>query len=132
MGTTVISGRYKNAREFFRDYFQRSLDSGRIIDFAIKGKISNFSQDEAVAYVAYKGDDGRISAFVAIMAKVGQNSFSIKCISEDEGPMEKECPQKILRLLDAPRPDSYATSWRQKCGDTREWPEESTGMAAGM
>ena len=40
--------------------------------------------------------------------------FSYKDMSEDAGPCERECPEKILKLL-TPTTNQHATRWRADC-----------------
>ena len=44
------------------------------------------------------------------------DNFGYKDMSEDMGPCQSECPERILKLL-TPTESQYANDWRQRCWD---------------
>lgn len=42
-------------------------------------------------------------------------NFGYKDMEEGMGPVESECPLRILRLLDEPAPNEWAAQWRERC-----------------
>ena len=64
-------------------------------------------------------EKGSNSREVIAVVTLGSNhprsgEFSYKDMSEDAGPCERECPEKILKLLTATT-NQYATRWRADC-----------------
>jgi hypothetical protein len=70
--------------------------------------------DRAGRYYAVRYPDGRVEAVVALGSKTRDGQVSIKLVSENEGPLEKSCPARILdKLTEAP--NEYARDWRAAC-----------------
>lgn len=58
---------------------------------------------------------GKVFAVIALTSYSSKDSqFCYKDMSEDCGPYETSCPQKILKLL-TPTDNEYAIKWRESC-----------------
>lgn len=137
-----------------RDYFAREFDhaTGRVLDCA---------STLGTAYLAYELRDKATGAALAVIGIVclthwnrsDQFNFGYKDMTEDMGPCESRCPERILRQLTpvrqlmraghfSPSGALWAWHWRRHCeanltrrafegsriralqpGDTLTWPE---------
>lgn len=55
-----------------------------------------------------------VAAVVLVRKSPRYPEFSYKAMDEHAGPVERECPEKILKLL-TPTTNQYATQWRADC-----------------
>jgi hypothetical protein len=77
-----------------------------------------------VAYAAVETlhPDGRREVWAAVTLikyDKGPYGFGTKDMSEDMGPYESNCPERILRLL-TPTDNEYAKKWRARCWENVE------------
>lgn len=118
-------------KEFFSKEFNYSENGneGRVIETSRKGSI---------VYIAYQtrrddSDTYRVSAIVCLTSWNHKEKFNFgyKDIDESMGPVECNCPEKILDLL-TPTEQEYAVKWRNKCRDNikrhKNLPKLSEGM----
>lgn len=91
---------------------------GNVIDLEVGG----ISEGEfaAVGYAAVENAEaGTIEAVVLLLQHDQQNgadSYRLKDMTEDEGPMVDCCPERILDQL-SPTNDVLAAHWRERCRD---------------
>ena len=80
--------------------------AGEVLDLAMKGN---------VGYAAYKSPKGPIYALVIPTRRKTKDYFNFwyKIESEDMGPYEYSCPERILSQL-GPPPNKHAEKWRAK------------------
>lgn len=88
-----------------------------------KGKILDCASNFRAAYMAYEfyvGDKREVVALVCAIHYVPNDpagyNFGYKDMDETMGPVESECPARILDLL-TPTDNEYALRWRQRCRD---------------
>jgi hypothetical protein len=69
----------------------------------------------AVERIDLKTNERRVFAVVILLnyAK-GYHNFGYKDMDESCGPVESNCPERILKLL-TPTDSEYANEWRQRC-----------------
>lgn len=68
------------------------------------------------AYIAFESPHGGVAAAVFLLgfAPKSMYDFGYKDMDESMGPVECDCPERILKLLTA-EPTGYAAEWREKC-----------------
>jgi hypothetical protein len=72
------------------------------------------TRDGEVVYAALRGEDPQeVWGLVLIIKREGKH-LHVKRISEDMGPYDDRCPQKILDLLSEPS-NEWARDWRRRC-----------------
>jgi hypothetical protein len=79
--------------------------ASRVIDTARYG---------TVIYAAVRSEDGAEIFGLVLVAERNGGTLYTKAISEDMGPAEDCCPERILDLLSEPS-DEWAREWRQRC-----------------
>lgn len=97
--------------ESVRDFLQeQSLGKGHeILEFALK--------EFRTAYAAVKTlETGQVWGCVWHVDTKGDRDFNFgwKTVSEDMGPYQQDCPEKILNLL-TPTESECAKEWRARC-----------------
>jgi hypothetical protein len=91
---------------------------GNVVDLEVGG----ISEGEfaAVGYAAVENAvAGTIEAVVLLLQhdqENGADSYRLKDMTEDEGPMVDYCPERILDQL-SPTNDVLAAHWRERCRD---------------
>ena len=102
-----------------REYLLQMMgaDRERVIACSVVGN--------KVAYMAFRARDsaGEMTRVVALVFLVEErdHDFGWKCIDETMGPVETECPEKILKLLTPlEENEGYAEEWRRKCWERIE------------
>lgn len=103
-------------RAFFEQEFPSMLGTnGRILDCA---SVSN------VFYAVVQNNENASYApneawmLVVLMQRTRDwYNFTYKEMSEDMGPCEARCPERLLTLIErlAPQPSEYAAEWRKNC-----------------
>lgn len=68
-------------------------------------------------YSAWYDKEGNIYASV-ILFHIKGNEITYKEITENGGPYECDCPQRILKIL-SPTTNEYALDWRNRCIEKR-------------
>lgn len=115
------TGTYREPGESNRDFFQRELfPSGRaeIIDCVtlpgLEGKVFYAAMRQVETIKGYC-EAGEVWALVVLMhGTPGRGQFTYKEMSEDSGPAEDRCPERILELL-TPTDSEWANEWRSRC-----------------
>lgn len=107
MGGTGAWCRARTREQFFHAELEHDLFIGDVIDYAVKG---------TVIYMAVKHPDGYVYGAVVqtYRDRIDKDYWIYKAMSEDEGPRERKCPLRILRLL-SPTDNPYAIQWREEC-----------------
>jgi len=112
MGWTFTN---KNQGVSVREFFEKEFNGkqGCVIDCAVKGY--------RTAYLAYEclNEDGTRKSVIGIVCLLGYKphdyyNFGYKDMSEEMGPCESECPERILKLL-TPTTYEWAQQWRDRC-----------------
>lgn len=114
MGTTCME-KPKNVKEYLTKLgtWENEKESSKVLDLAIVrlrtayGAVERINKETGERYVFalvvaisfYRGDD---------------QTFCYKDMSEDMGPYQAECPERILHLL-TPTDQKYAVEWRANC-----------------
>lgn len=109
MGWTEVG--YRAPGESHAEFFGREIlgEGRRIIAGAHIGGIGG------VFYAAVReGDAGEVGALVVLTGGRSGSSFRWKAMSEEMGPSEDHCPEKILELLTSTA-NEYALAWRERC-----------------
>jgi len=72
--------------------------------------------DRTTAYIAFETPKGGVAAAVFLLgyAVKARYDFGYKDMDETMGPVESDCPERILKLLTA-EPIGYAKEWRERC-----------------
>ncbi len=124
MGST---GCYREPGQTDIEFFTRELigDDGGELLAGVTMPLGDFDWSH-VFYAAWKlgprhGDEaGDVVALVVMLKRIPRSSdgcnFYYKAITEQMGPADDTCPERILKLL-TPTENEYATEWRQKCWD---------------
>jgi len=79
--------------------------AARVIDTARYGQ---------VIYAAVRSSDGQEVFGLVLLTKRHGGVLYTKPVSEDMGPVEENCPARILDRLTEPS-NQYAYRWRQRC-----------------
>ncbi|OYU90488.1 MAG: hypothetical protein CFE29_06395 [Bradyrhizobiaceae bacterium PARB1] len=91
---------------------------GRVVDIEMSG--TNEGNYAAVGYAAVENAEaGTVEAVVLMVQhdpKAGADSYRLKDMAEEEGPVLDFCPERILDLL-SPTDDVLALHWRERCRD---------------
>jgi hypothetical protein len=99
----------QTVKDFFEKEFTNDGKTG-VLDCAVVNR--------NVAYLAYKSfKDGHVFAIVCLLQYRPHDyyyNFGYKDMDESMGPLEHDCPERILNLLSPPSP-GYATEWRGRC-----------------
>lgn len=109
MGWTEVG--YRTPGESHAEFFEREIlgDGRRIIAGAHIGGIGG------TYYAAVRElDAGEVWALVVLTGGRSGSSFRWKEMSEEMGPSEDSCPERILELL-TPTRNEYALAWRERC-----------------
>lgn len=91
---------------------------GNVVDLEVGG----ISEGEfaAVGYAAVENAEaGTIEAVILLLQhdqENGADSYRLKDMTENEGPMVDYCPKRILDQL-SPTNDVLAAHWRERCWD---------------
>jgi Domain of unknown function (DUF6927) len=93
--------------------------ASRVVDTARYG---------TVIYAAVRSEDGAEVFGLVLLAERSGGVLYTKAISEDMGPAEDCCPERILDLLSEPS-DEWAREWRQRCRARIERGRPSRGQA---
>ena len=116
MGWTYSNKGSLNTKEFFEKEFNHNNS-----ETGISGKVLACSTSNGVSYIAYEyitPNERKVSAIVCLLHRESNNphgcNFGYKDITEDMGPVENKCPEKVLKLL-TPTDNRLANSWRQSC-----------------
>lgn len=111
MGWTSIPTSYLRNKQSsgIKEYLikEYSNEKYRAVDYSRKGK---------TVYMAFESTDTKEVFAVVIMISFEKGEFFYKEIHEASGPLQIECPQRILKKL-TPTYDKYAQEWRKKCWD---------------
>ena len=104
-------------KDFFAKQFDYKNEDGG------SGKIIACSSKLGTTYLAYKVvgpmGDGETIGIVCLTAYDHKDyyNFGYKDMSENMGPNQYDCPEKILKLL-TPTTHKYALEWRKNCQET--------------
>jgi hypothetical protein len=89
---------------------------GKVVDIEMTG--TNEGNYAAVGYAAFENADARTVEAVVLMLQhdpeAGPESYRLKAMVEEEGPVLDFCPERILDLL-SPTEDVLASHWRERC-----------------
>lgn len=89
---------------------------GKVVDIAMCG--INEGNYAAVGYAAVENAEaGTVEAVVLMVQhdpEAGADSYRLKDMVEEEGPVLDFCPERILDLL-SPTDDVLASHWRERC-----------------
>jgi hypothetical protein len=85
------------------------------------------------AYIAYETKEG-VVALVCLLDYVKNDhyNFGYKDMDETMGPLERECPERILKLLTAPPANEYARQWREDCWENLRQRQSAKKPEVGM
>lgn len=104
-----------NVKQDLRDActFTNNNVSYRVLDDALVNMREYYA---AVERTDSETGDVRVLAFVTMVDYVRNDyySFGTKEMTEEEGPVISNCPEKILKLL-TPTDVEYANDWRARC-----------------
>jgi hypothetical protein len=91
---------------------------GKVVDIEMTG--INEGNYAAVGYAAVENAEaGTVEAVVLLLQhdpEIGPDSYRLKDMSEEEGPVLDFCPERILDQL-SPTDDVLASHWRERCRD---------------
>ena len=99
----------KAVKEFFKEEFERE-DNFELIDYSRKGN---------TVYMAVKNIVKNEVFAVVTMISFQDGEFFWKEMDETVGPVQVECPQRILKKL-SPTEHEYAKDWRKRCWEYHE------------
>jgi hypothetical protein len=109
--TTFNKPKHISPSDYFRDSFSHEPNH-ELLDIAIVKRMT--------AYMAVRiKSTGEVIAFVYLLTySKSWDNFGYKDMSEFAGPVQSECPKRILELL-TPLSDSedntWAKNWRERC-----------------
>jgi hypothetical protein len=111
--TTFNKPKHISPSDYFRDAFKHEPNH-ELLDIAIVKRMT--------AYMAVRlKDTGEVIALVYMLTYSRTwDNFGYKDMSEFAGPVQSECPKRILELL-TPLPDNddssttWAKNWRERC-----------------
>jgi len=92
--------------------------AARVIDTARYGQ---------VIYAAVRSSDGQEVFGLVLLTKRHSGVLYTKPVSEDMGPVEDNCPARILDLFTEPI-NQHARGWRQRCRDRLAKPRPRQGQ----
>lgn len=98
----------------------------RVLDSAIVRLTTYYAAVEHIS------PDGTRRVWAAVfLLNLGRGNFSYKDMDESVGPTERNCPERILKLLTPLADDdkSYAVQWRADCWANVEARKAKRGMA---
>lgn len=105
----------ENIKEYFREDFEFENDNVKqtILDSAIVHFNEYYA---AVKRVNKKTGEVQVYAAVCALAYDRHNyyDFGYKDMDESVGPVQTECPERILKML-TPTDHVYANNWRHAC-----------------
>ncbi len=117
MGWTTT---YKSKNESAKEYIEANLlkwtsktHTYKVLD---GGVVKFRTYYGAVECIENATGNRRVFAVIILLSyyKDGYYNFGYKDMSEDEGPCQAECPERILKLL-TPTESKYANDWRASC-----------------
>lgn len=82
-------------------------------------------------YSAIRHPTGEVFGLVTLLRKNRDGDIMVKDMSEDMGPCESECPEKILALL-SPTDAEYAIAWRERCRNNKNIVKANKGKRAEL
>lgn len=101
------TGTYRPYGQSLRDFFQAEFIDNEILDFA--------TVNRTTCYAAMrKGDEVWGLVILVTYPKNDWENIRFKYVSEEMGPVESQCPVRILDLL-TPTDSKYAQEWRDRC-----------------
>lgn len=65
-------------------------------------------------YAVRNNTTGTVFGLVALVRRERGGYILTKLVTEDMGPCESRCPERILAML-SPAQDEYALAWRERC-----------------
>lgn len=104
-------GNFRNAEEFITSEFDNLFGQESVVDYAIRSKSPNFRK--ATCYVVFKNSKNESMACAIYLQKRG-NEYLYKAETENMGPCEAKCPQRLLMLLEHTA-NERAIEWRDRC-----------------
>jgi hypothetical protein len=104
MGWTTTNRNGKSLKEFLAE----QLWPHKVIDIAVVYM--------RTAYIAFELKDGTVTCGIFLLQFNPGDGYEIgyKDMDETVGPYERNCPERILKLLTA-EPVGYAAEWRADC-----------------
>jgi hypothetical protein len=116
--TTTYKSKNTSAKEYIEDnllVWKSDTYSYRVLDGGVVKFRTYYGAVEKTEIAT-----GNKTVFAVIILlnyyKDGYENFGYKDMSEDMGPVESQCPERILKLL-TPTTSQYANEWRQRCWD---------------
>lgn len=91
-----------------------------------KEQVLAITNSGGVAYVALRTRKGDVVGIV-VLNRTSRGEFSYKISDESMGPVDANCPKKILDML-TPTNNAYALEWRERCRDNLAKPKLKPGM----
>lgn len=111
MGWTFMK-KPRDVKEYFRE--QLTFNDNKVLDIAILHRSTMYA-------AVHNTKSGEVWAAIFPLKFVPNASdgydFGYKDMDETMGPVESECPERILKLL-TPTDREYAIQWRERCWDT--------------
>ncbi len=115
MGWTYVhKPSHQKASDFLREHFsgEGEKTTFKVLDVAIKNLRTAYM---AVEVVEKTSGNREVFAMVCLLHYTkGFNNFGYKDMEESMGPYERECPERILKLL-TPTDNQHAQEWRKDC-----------------
>jgi hypothetical protein len=122
----------QSIKDFFSQRFNYTRENGRY------SKVLECSATFRVAYMAYEiGDPEEGKKIIALVCLLHHcpcdrnYNFGYKDMDESMGPVESECPEKILKLL-TPTEGKYALEWREQCWNNLKRKKACPKLKPGM
>jgi hypothetical protein len=117
-------------KDFFINAFDYKNEDGS------SGKVVACSSKLGTSYLAYevsKPDGERAVIGLVCLTAYDHNdyyNFGYKDMSEEMGPNQCDCPEKILKML-TPTTNEYALEWRKNCQETIDKKKSAPKLKAG-
>lgn len=108
----------KTPRQIIIDELTSQDGQERVLDIVNSG---------GVAYVAFQTRHSTVISIVVLNRTTRAGEFFYKVVDEDMGPVESNCPQRILDKL-SPTDNAYALEWRERCRTNLAKPKLVPGM----
>lgn len=101
------TGTHRPYGQSLREFFEDEFDKSKIVDFAVV--------ERRTAYIAYKTENcGVVALIILLQFNRGHHNIYYKDMDETCGPCDRDCPERILKLL-SPTDSEYALKWRAQC-----------------
>ena len=130
--TTTYKPSYITTREFLVDRF---TDDGekhcwKVLDVAIKNRRTAYMAIERTSKQTGQRIVFAVVCLLQYWPKASYENFGFKDMDESMGPCERDCPERILKLL-TPTDSKFAQQWREACWENIRRRKAIRGLKVG-